>query len=164
MPKDSRNPRNPPRPVQHTPLIADKLIAMTDQAPHPAPDSGAAPSATLKQKVLVYSTLAVSLLLAIGLTTAIGIRWMNQRTPSSIVIFHANAGLIDAVIQISGDNEMHRAPVKIQQNADFATPIFLEPGAYSFTVKKAESIVYQDQMYVAEGCRYDVDLKHSPTP
>ncbi len=111
---------------------------------------------------MIYTTLFVTLLLAIGLTTAIGIRWMNQRTPSSIVVFHGQASMVDAAIHISGDDGVTRAPVTIRQNEDFTTPIFLEPGSYSFTVKMGGRVIYQESMYVAEGCRYDIDMSRPP--
>jgi len=115
------------------------------------------------RRVVVYLTLVLAVLLALGLISSIGLRWMTQRTPSSIVIFHADASLADATITITSDDQSGSRTAHVPKIPDFTAPLFLEPGSYSFSVQQNGTVVFQDSMYVAEGSRYDVDVSPHPT-
>ena len=163
MPKGNPVARIPPRRVQSLAAIADRLSVMSVDPQSSEAEAGESQASGTGHKFVVYLTLSAAVLLALGLTTAIGIRWMTQRTPSSIVVFHGNDNLVGATIQISGDDGVHRSPVNIRKTADFTTPLFLETGMYSFAVTRNGQVLFQDSMYVAEGSRYDIDMTHPPT-
>ena len=111
-------------------------------------------------KFVVYGSLVAAVALALTLVASTGIRWMTQRTPSSILVFHANADLADSTISILGGDRSSERTAQIPKTSEFIAPIFLEPGAYTFTVKHAGEVVFHDSMYVAEGSRYDIDITH----
>ena len=117
---------------------------------------------TPRQTVAVYLSLGLAVLLAMGLIAATGIRWLTQRTPSSIVVFHADASMADGVITLQGSESDDRTAT-ISGGPDFTTPVFLEPGSYTVTVRAGGRIAYHDTMYVAEGNRYDIDITRHPT-
>ncbi len=117
---------------------------------------------TLMMKLTVYGSLALAVLLALALIIGTGVRWMTQPTPSSIVIFHSDASLVDSTISILDSEGTNERRVSIEKTADFATPIFLEPGTYTLTVRHAGNVIYHDYMYVAEGNRYDIDITPRP--
>jgi len=116
---------------------------------------------TPRHTVAVYLSLGLAVLMAMGLIAATGIRWLTQRTPSSIVVFHADASMADGVITLRGPESGDRTAT-IAGEPEFTTPVFLEPGSYTITVKAGGRVMYHDTMYVAEGNRYDIDITAKP--
>jgi len=122
------------------------------------------PAPTRRETIVVYTILAVTILLAILLIVGTGLQWLTQRTPTSIVVLHGKRALTDATLVIK-DEENESAPrtVAIPSQADFELPVFLESGNYTLIVKEAGITLIREQRYVAEGSRYDLDVSTLPT-
>jgi len=133
----------------------------------PAPTPASAPPApvhTTRQKVFIYGTLIVTVGLALSLILNIGLQWINQRTPTSYIVFHGDASLAGGSITITSD-AVGASPrmVQIPEAADLELPVFLESGRYDILVRFANGYpLLRDPMYVAEGSRYDINLTRRP--
>jgi hypothetical protein len=117
-------------------------------------------------RVAVYGTVTLTVLLALGLITVTGIRWMLQPTPSSIVVVQSDAALAGASIIVAREGEKPRTAITIARESNGQTPLFLENGSYTIRVEKGEQVVYRTDrpFYVAAGRRYDIDLRTLPLP
>jgi hypothetical protein len=111
------------------------------------------------QTVAVYTTVVLTVLLAIGLIAITGIRWAMQQTPSSIVVVQTTPEAAGATIVVTREGGSPRPPVTVEDPTG-RTPLFLERGAYIIRVEKAGKVLYRTErpMYVAEGRRYDIDI------
>jgi hypothetical protein len=130
--------------------------------PEPSPDDLAATPSRMT-KVAVYTALVVAVLLGLGLIVATGVRWLTQRTPSSIVVIHGGPSLAAGTLVITPETGPARAPIPMPHDGDYSLPVFLDTGAYAFTVKVGGAVVFHDSLYIADGSRYDVDIRPAIT-
>ncbi|CAN5462002.1 hypothetical protein BH10PLA1_BH10PLA1_02820 [soil metagenome] len=136
------------------------MDAPNPQPPAPSADTGDSPSSARRHKLFIYTTLTVTVVLAVTLIVLTGLEWITQRTPTSIVVFHISPALQGGSITLTnGESDAHPRVVKITDAADPLLPVFLESGTYDVTVRYAnDRLFFRDSMYVAEGSRYDIDI------
>jgi hypothetical protein len=117
---------------------------------------------TMAHRVFIYAALVVTVLLALFLVIATGVRWITQPTPSSIVVFRLSPKLAGAQIIATGATGSPRT-ITIPSPVPGTTPMFLEEGTYTLKAMQGNATIYRDEIYVAQGRRYDIDLAGHPT-